>query len=151
MGLAGWFLVAIFGALFAFFFVVGVWRLTQHVMLVTDGESASGEVVDLKPVYWRPGHGTDSQMRSNRPEIHPVVEFTDQTGTVRRIVTEAGSYPTAFAIKDKVEVVYPVGRPEKATLFWWVELWLEPVIFIIVGMLPMLLLLRRRPTARARP
>jgi len=143
IGAAGWALLLVFGVLFAFFFSTGVWRLADHAILVAHAERTSGEVVALKSVYWRPGHGTARMIGGNAPDIHPVVEFIGSDGVVRRITARQGSYPAAHEVHDRVEVIYPENRPEAAVVFGWIELWLEPVMFIGLGALPLLLLLRR--------
>ena len=131
---------AVLVLLFAFFFVTGVWQLAKHISLVHSGVQAPGVVVDVKAAYWGI-HGT--HVGSNAPEYHPVIKFKGSDGTSYTFESRQGSYPALYQVNDHVRIIYLIGHPESPKIISLMDLWFEPLIFILLGFLPALLFIKR--------
>jgi hypothetical protein len=64
-----------------------------------------------------------------QPEDSRPIQFTDGIGT----------YPARYSAGDKVAVLYNPTNPSDARINSWVRLWVGPLIFIIVGSIPLLI------------
>lgn len=134
-------------ALFAFFFLAGVFKLTSHIALLRNHETSHGSVVRLKEVWWHPSSPTG--MGSNAPDIYAIVQFADKHGAVHEFQSSQASYPAIYKVGDTVTVLYSEGQSGKPLIYSTFELWFEPFIFIMLGSLP-LLLLRKKSIAENR-
>lgn len=63
----------------------------------------------------------------------PVFEFDDASGVRHRIVSATASNPPAFEVSERVRVLYQPGHPEGARIDSFLELWLGPLIFLVLG------------------
>ncbi len=131
-------------ALFAFFFIVGAYQFTGHVALLRHHDMADGSVVRLRYVLWTPS-APEGHMGSNRPDIYAIVAFTDTAGVPHQFQSSQASYPSIYKVGDAVKVIYPTGNPAAPLIYSLFELWFEPVMFMGLGGMPLLLLIGRMP------
>ena len=59
---------------------------------------------------------------------YPVFTFIDSTGQVKEIYSSSGSFPPAYQVGEKVNVLYPPADPKHAKIDGFWELWLWPVL-----------------------
>ncbi len=85
----------------------------------------------------------------------PRVRFVDTTGRVVEFTSRAGSNPPAYGIGERVEVLYPAGKPERAVIHGFFSLWGFALIgggmglaFTIIGLFSLVAGLRAGRRAR---
>lgn len=64
----------------------------------------------------------------------PAFEFADAHGVRHRVYSETGSNPPAYEVGERVRVLYPAADPRSARLEGFLELWLGPLVFLILGL-----------------
>ena len=87
------------------FFAIGAGLTYHQYNLARSGVQAQGEVIGLSDVCDDEGC-----------TYAPVVRFQAQDGRTLTIHSSFSSNPPAYDIGEKVTVMYPVGKPEKADL-----------------------------------
>ena len=68
----------------------------------------------------------------------PVIKFTDRAGKEHTFESTVSSDPPAYKIGEKIEVLYPEGKPEDVFINSFTEKWLTPIMLFFAGivMLP---------------
>lgn len=64
----------------------------------------------------------------------PIIKFTDKSGVEHTFESTVSSDPPAYKVGDKVELLYPEGRPDDVFINSWVEKWLTPVLLGFAGL-----------------
>lgn len=114
------------------FFIIGVITLNDVSNAVQSFITVSGVVVENDTTLF--SDGTSAYV--------PVVEFYTNRGDKIRFTDDSvGTIPPAYQPGDKVEVIYNPENPLEARISSFVHLYLFPVIFIVVGLLPILIIL----------
>ena len=72
---------------------------------------------------------------------HPVVSFRTSAGAEITFTDQVGSYPAEYAVGDAVDVRYQPETPQEARVYRWINLWFSPLLFIALGLLPILTLI----------
>lgn len=65
----------------------------------------------------------------------PVIKFTDRSGAERTFESSVSSDPPAYNIGDKVELLYPEGKPEDVFVNSWLEKWFTPLMLGVAGLI----------------
>lgn len=65
----------------------------------------------------------------------PVIEFTTDRGYPARCKALASSNPPAYAVGERVEVLYDPARPAEGRIRSFTDLWLLPLLFGGLGAL----------------
>lgn len=68
----------------------------------------------------------------------PVIKFTDRAGKEHTFESTVSSDPPAYKVGEKVEVLYPEGKPEDVFINSFMEKWFTPIMLFFAGivMLP---------------
>jgi len=103
----------------AFLLIATVFGM-RSISLVVGAEHADGEVVRFKDF-----EGADL----------PVVRFRDAQGRERTIVADVGDDFGSTKAGDRIDVVFPAGRPEQARVGGFENLWSVPVVLGIGGVI----------------
>lgn len=69
---------------------------------------------------------------------HPVVEFLNENDQKTRFTEGIGSLPPDFEIGEKVNIFINPQDTSDVRINTWKRLWLVPVIFCLVGLLPII-------------
>ncbi|WP_322822651.1 DUF3592 domain-containing protein [Chloroflexus sp.] len=85
--------------------------------------SDTGTVVDLLKVQ-RPGETAS---------FYPIVEFRTQAGEVVRFEGSTGVSENTYRIGQQVDILYDPRSPQDARIDSWFELWLPPLVVILLG------------------
>lgn len=110
--------------------VAAAWSLSSYRFL-GKAHRAPGEVVRIAIEY---PHTTDRRGRSTGPSYCPVVRFTT-AGEKTVEFTGLGAGEPDYEVGDEVTVLYLPDRPEKGKIASFQELWLGPVVLVIMGAL----------------
>jgi hypothetical protein len=103
--------------------VAGVLLLVHTARFVADAERATGTVVDLSV-----------ETDADGDEIfHPVVRFVTTESEEIEFVSSTGSVPPAHSPGDLVEVLYDPNDPSDAKLSGFFDLWLFPLLPVVLG------------------
>jgi hypothetical protein len=70
---------------------------------------------------------------------HPTVEFTNLSGSKTSFTDAVGSFPADYESGAQIEVYFEPNKPHNARIYSWKRFWLAPLIFILVGALPVLI------------
>lgn len=97
----------VFGAIGVLFLVLGIASLVSSWRLLDLGVRSQGVVTGF--------------VSSRTPQ--PKVRFVDETGRTIEFVSRAGSNPPAYDVGERVEVLYPQGKPERAVIHGFFSLW----------------------------
>ncbi|HZR36040.1 MAG TPA: DUF3592 domain-containing protein [Nevskia sp.] len=101
----------------------GALLLGQHTRaFVARAQHASGEVVELVP-----------HRSSDSTTYAPAVRFVAADGQTIRFVASFSSSPPAFAVGERVDVLYPAGQPDQAKINAFFSLWGGAVILGGIG------------------
>lgn len=65
----------------------------------------------------------------------PTIKFKDQNGKEHTFESNVSSDPPAYHIGEKVELLYPEGRPEDAFINSFMEKWFTPIMLGIAGLI----------------
>jgi hypothetical protein len=103
--------------------LVGTVLLVRKVQFVTSAERATGTVIDVSREADSDGEVT----------FYPVVAFTTADGSRIQFKSSTGSSPASHSTGDRVEVLYDSDDPSDAELSGFVDLWLGPGIFLLLG------------------
>lgn len=85
--------------------------------------AAEGDVVAL-----RTGEGDDGGTL-----YYPVIRFADRGGQEHMLYSRMGSRPAAFAVGERVTVLYDPTNPDHASIDSFFGLWAVPAILGIIG------------------
>ena len=108
-----------------------------HVHRVIDGlELAEGTILANEIRTSPDPEGADSAIKS----YFPVVSFTAPDGASHQFVDATGTSQEHYAPGDTVEVLYDPRAPTRALLKSWNNTWQEPVRYLALGSLPLLIL-----------
>jgi hypothetical protein len=108
------------------------WSSCQTLLGARRVEGTVAELVrvkSLKGAVGPKGHGV-----SNRPAFAPAVEYRVE-GKSYRIQGHISSSNPAYAVGEKVAVLYPPGHPAEGTIDSFSEKWLGPLFFGVIGLL----------------
>ena len=87
-------------------------------------QKATGKVVQLNERF-------DSA--ANAIEYAPVFSFATPDGKTYTESSSTASNPSGFAVGDSVVVLYSKSNPGGARIASFVQLWLVPMVFLIIG------------------
>ena len=87
-------------------------------------QKATGKVVELNERF---------NSAADATEYAPVFSFTAQDGKTYTVSSSTASNPSGFEIGDPVVVLYSKSNPEGARIASFVQLWLVPMVFLIIG------------------
>ncbi len=65
----------------------------------------------------------------------PVIKFTDRSGSEHTMESTVSSDPPAYKVGDKVELLYPEGKPEDAFINSFMEKWFTPIMLGVAGVI----------------
>jgi hypothetical protein len=111
------------------FLAIACWGAASQLILIAGAATATGEVIELRPAPKSEG--------SSQVQYRPVVRFVTDSGATT-IVGQVASSPPAYAVGDAVRVYYDPARPAEALIDSYVERWLMPVGFGVMGIAGML-------------
>lgn len=104
----------------ALLIAAGIWMLRTGrrgqqaaVEFVRTGVRTRATVVELRT---RTIHQGDAGVSSNRPYVHPVVEFRTPDGRTVRAESMTGSTSTPARVGESIDVVHDRDRPERVAL-----------------------------------
>jgi hypothetical protein len=113
----------VFSAVGVVLLVIGAVLLVRTVQFVTTAEHATGTVIDLS-------RETDSE---GEALFYPVVRFSTADGEEIEFKSSTGSSPPSHSTGDSVEVLYDADDPNDARLSGFLDVWIEPAIFLFIG------------------
>lgn len=119
------------------FLIIGLVEARKTDRMVKSYAIASGTVI--KNEYRSRTDPLDSARVSW--SYYPVVRFKSAQGGDFIFTDDAGAYPPDFQVGDSIEVLYDPINPLDASINSWFSLWMGPVAFITVGLLPILALI----------
>ncbi len=106
--------------------IVGGYFMNQRLEYFGDSMGVVGTIVRIQE-----SKGTKSQN-----VYHPVVTFTTESGETFTTVGEVGSSSYFdYEIGEQVDVRYLTDNPETAKLSSFTQMWLVPVVALVLGML----------------
>jgi hypothetical protein len=70
---------------------------------------------------------------------YPSVTFQPEDSRPIQFADGIGTYPARYSVGDRVAVLYNPADPSDARINSWMRLWVAPIIFIIVGSVPLLI------------
>lgn len=108
----------IFALLGTFFTMLGLLFGLPPLLQLGSHARAEGSVVD----YRRSGD-----------TAYPIVQFSTPDGRRWEFEDRVGSDPPQFSLEQKVDVRYDPSNPRNAFVNTFVNLWLLPGIFLLVG------------------
>lgn len=76
---------------------------------------------------------------SNAGAYQPQVEFSLPSGEKKRFTDAIGSLPPDYEIGATVPVIYNPNHPPTARIHSWKHLWCAPVLFMTIGLLPLII------------
>lgn len=85
--------------------------------------SGTGTIVELIEVD-RPGE---------TPNYYPIIEFQTQTGEIIRFEGKTGVSENTYRVGQQVDILYDPQFPQDARIDSWFELWLPPLVVILLG------------------
>ncbi len=65
--------------------------------------------------------------------FYPVVEFKTQTGDVFRFEGKTSGAEHEYKIGEQIEILYDPQDPKGAMINSWKELWLPPIVLMLIG------------------
>ena len=83
-----------------------------------------GAVIELKE-----GSSSDH----SHPVYYPIIRYADTAGQEHTLYSGTGSFPPAYAVGDRVSVLYNPANPKDAKVNSFSDLWLLPLILGILG------------------
>lgn len=98
---------SIFGLGGGLFLLIGILMLFSRRELLAEGVRAEGEVIRLV--------GSDT--------MAPVVRFNAEDGRTVEFESSASSNPPAFEVGERIEVLYPSGKPGRAVINGFFSMW----------------------------
>ena len=87
-------------------------------------QKATGKVVELNERF---------NSAADATEYAPVFSFAAQDGKTYTVSSSTASNPSGFEIGDPVVVLYSKSNPGGARIASFVQLWLVPMVFLIIG------------------
>ncbi len=64
----------------------------------------------------------------------PTLKFRDKNGVEHTFESNVSSDPPAYSIGEKVEILYPEGKPEQAFINSFMEKWFTPIMLALAGL-----------------
>ena len=101
----------------------GIWMLYQRSDTSLLGERAEGTVVRL----------IEKAEPGETPVIYPFFKFKAENGKTYTVKGGVGSNPAAYTVGEKLSVVYDPDRPQDAHIDSFTELWLAPLVLLLMG------------------
>ena len=98
----------------------GVYAANTAYRLEQNGEVVQGEVVRLEE---------SSSTEGGCCVYSPVIEF-EVNGQAYSFESSNASYPPAYEVGERVEIIYDPANPNTAQINKWHERWLFPIIII---------------------
>ncbi|MCB1505596.1 MAG: DUF3592 domain-containing protein [Hyphomicrobiaceae bacterium] len=126
--------------------LVGGALLLMTVQAVSKSDRTSGEVVAIEKSHPMPA----SKGGAPRVTYTPVIEFKAPDGATHRFTSSWHSTEPAYAVGEKVGILYRRDDPSRAFVDSFAETWLLPIIFSGIGLVFTLVGLVVRHT-KARP
>jgi Protein of unknown function (DUF3592) len=87
-------------------------------------KKATGKVVQLNERF---------NSAADTTEYAPVFSFAAQDGKTYTVSSSTASNPSGFQVGDSVAVLYWKNNPGGARIASFVQLWLIPMVFLIIG------------------
>ena len=118
------------------FFCIGAyegWEVWDHNNTYT---LAAGTVVDNAYI----SHTDPEDSARVDYAYHPVVTFHTGTGKTETFTDGVGALPPKYDEGDIIQVLYNPENPDEAQIKSW-EMWFPPILFMFIGVLPVLILL----------
>lgn len=116
------------------FLIIGLGGVRKARVLVKDFIPASGTVVENE--YRSRTDPEDSAKTYS--SYYPVVRFTTTSGNEAVFTDQEGSYPPRYEVGEVVDVLYNAQNPQDATINSWLSIWMGPLWFTMIGLLPIL-------------
>lgn len=69
----------------------------------------------------------------------PIIKFKDSNGREHTFESNVSSDPPAYHIGEKVELLYPQGKPEDVFINSFTEKWLTPILLGVAGLVMFIL------------
>lgn len=110
------------------FLLFGLYELARTAQMVIQYEQAEGVV--LENIYQAFAEGGAAYV--------PRVEFQAADGSSRRFTDGIGSLPPDYEIGAKVTVLYDPQGAEQPRIRAWKRLWFAPLLFVGIGLIPVL-------------
>ena len=113
------------------FAAVGVawWQGTRS--FVQTAERTEGTVVEL--LERQSTSRSSNGRRSTSISFSPVVEYTDHQGKQHKHYSTTSTNPPMYSVGDKVPMLFDPNRPAVAKIDHWVNLYLAPIVFTVLG------------------
>lgn len=125
MGKFVWIFAAVFGLAGLGMLIGSGWTLGNTLKFRKVAGVAEGTVVEL----------LGSRDSKGKTSYKPVVEFTDTSGTSRRITGSVASRPAAYDEGEKVKVRFDPAKPDQARLDTFMENWFLPLLLGGMGLI----------------
>jgi hypothetical protein len=116
------------------FLGVGIFEFHNSQVIVNSYETVTGTVVGNDYL----SHTDPEDSARVTWTYHPVVQFTATNGREVAFTDRAGSYPARYDVGETVEVYYNPDEPQDALVKDWMSLWWGPLIFLVIGSLPII-------------
>jgi len=105
-----------------------LYKYSAGAALKIEGDKAVGIVQNVESVtYYKSG-------KRRLMNVHTIA-FTDQSGKPQIFKGNGSNDVRIYPVGDKVELVYPPGSPADARINDWGIIWLEPLIFGVLGVI----------------
>ncbi len=105
------------------FIAIGGYFGYENYLLTTHGTKTTGQVIELVSSYSSKGGRTYA----------PVFEFVTPDQQSHTVRSHVYSNPASFSVGERVNILYPTNKPEEAEINSFTQLWLLPLVFVIVG------------------
>jgi hypothetical protein len=128
------FILLILGLVFT---LVGIFEISKTDDIVNSYYSTKGTVIGND--YLRLADPQNSARA--RWTYHAVVRFFARNGSEVTFTDREGAYPEEYETGTQVDVIYDPVDPQNALISSWSHLWLGPLIFLGIGLLPEIVLI----------
>ena len=104
--------------------LIGAFSIYKNNIQLNDSQ---GIVVKLRTTGWS---NIDPEKM-----YQPMVEFTDDKGTLIQFYAATFSSPSRYSVNEKVPVIYNPESPEKAKIQSFISLWAIVPILVLFGLM----------------
>jgi hypothetical protein len=112
---------------FLFSLILGAWLSQKSIALTEDGVSVTATVIEI-------GSRDDSDHGTT---YYPIYIFTTEDGVEHTGESSASSTHCNYEVGDPIEILYLPDNPSKSQPNSFVNLWLGPLICLILAIVPL--------------
>lgn len=119
------------------FLIIGLVDVRKAQVMVQEFVTASGSVIDNE---YRSRTDPEDSAKTYW-SYYPIIRFRTVKGNEVVFTDREGSYPPKYEVGDVVDVLYNPENPQDAIINSWMSIWMGPLWFTMIGLLPILGLL----------